>query len=850
MVLPELRSARCVIAAHSDPVSQTRIGARMSLQFISHLLLGDPLLDQDLRDLGLAQLDGGLHLVAGTGPAGGLISWRLGEGTTATLVDTTHFSGSASTGKTGLATPVGAPGQQSLAFGAAPDGSGAALLAHRINADGSFGEMLSLAALPPGGGTVSAMVSAPVGGVETLFVADSGAGRILVYRPGAPTPAATSQGPGDMPAFDGPALLAIAGEGNSQRLLALDQTTGVLYAFGVDATTGTLGPGGRVDGTHGLSVADPTTLNVITAHGATWAVIGSAGTDSLSVVRVGNDGSLTVSDHLLDTLGTRFGGVHALGIAQTGDHVFIVAGGADDGLSLFRLLPDGRLLHVETLPHNIGLGLENVEDIGAAILGKQLQVFVAGDSRGGVSQFSQDISGLGVVMTNTGDTATLVAGTAGDDLLASQGAGTDTLDGGAGDDILVTGPGDTVLRGGTGADTFVVSAESGGVTITDFSLGTDRLDLSDLPMLRAPAQLGVEAGPGTARITFRDTVIELSSPTPAVPDAAALFGPVFDWPDRLPIIATDTPPPAVDPTEPDALVGTSGPDTLTGGAGDGTLRGKAGNDTLTGNAGDDLLDGGSGVDTALYSGDQSSYTLTLSPTATTLTDRRADGNGTDTLIDMELLDFDTEIPAMGGNPMNLDRFGGPVALNDEQFADLIELYIAYFNRAPDATGLYFWATAFSNGLTLEQIAARFDTADETRALYPDTSSNAEFVEAVYNNVLGRDPDQDGFDFWLGHLNSGTIPRDVFISKLLNGAQGTDIDYIENKVDIGIYFTVIKGMSDPQNGLEVMELFNGSQQSIEDAVAATDQFHADALDPSGGEFLMPLIGVLDDPFSVA
>ncbi|MGR3462111.1 MAG: DUF4214 domain-containing protein [Roseovarius sp.] len=825
----------------------------MSLQFISHLLLGDPLLDQDLRDLGLAQLDGGLHLVAGTGPAGGLISWRLGEGTTATLVDTTHFSGSASTGKTGLATPVGAPGQQSLAFGAAPDGSGAALLAHRINDDGSFGEMLSLAALPPGGGTVSAMVSAPVDGVETLFVADSGAGRILVYRPGAPTPAATSQGPGDMPALDGPALLAIAGEGNSQRLLALDQTSGVLHAFGVDAATGALGPGDRVDGTHGLSVANPTTLEIVSAHGATWAVIGSAGTDSLSVVRVGNDGSLTVSDHLLDTLGTRFGGVHALGIAQAGDHVFIVAGGADDGLSLFRLLPDGRLLHVETLPHNIGLGLENVEDIGAAILGKQLQVFVAGDSRGGVSQFSQDISGLGVVMTNTGDTAALVAGTAGDDLLTSQGAGADTLDGGAGDDILVAGPGDTVLRGGTGADTFVVSAESGGVTITDFSLGTDRLDLSDLPMLRAPAQLGVEAGPGTARITFRDTVIELSSPTSAVPDAAALFGPVFDWPDRLPIIATDTPPPAVDPTEPDALVGTSGHDTLTGGAGD---------DTLTGGAGDDLLDGGAGVDTALYSGDQSSYTLTLSPTATTLTDRRADGNGTDTLIDMELLDFDGGVPDV---PFNLTRFAGPVGLSQDDFTSFIELYIAYFNRAPDAVGLNFWGTAFASGTSLEEMAALFAPQPETLAIYPPGTSNEVFAQTVYHNVLGRTPDQTGFDFWLDHLDQKTVSRDQFILAVLRGAKAdpapdstpefitqqlTDQAYLQDKIDIGAYFAVHKGMSDVNNAAEVMALFDGSDASIDIAVGAIDNFYTDALDPSGGEFLMPLIGVLDDPFSVA
>ena len=300
----------------------------------------------------------------------------------------------------------------------------------------------------------------------------------------------------------------------------------------------------------------------------------------------------------------------------------------------------------------------------------------------------------------------------------------------------------------------------------------------------------------------------------------------------------------------DFVKGGWGDDTLHGGDGNDTITGDWGDDVLSGGAGNDKLMGGAGTDTVVYSGNQSSYTLTLSPGDTILTHRQSDGNGTDTLIDMEFLDFDTEIPALGGNPMNLDRFGGPVALNEAQFADLIELYIAYFNRAPDATGLYFWATAFSNGRTLEEIAARFDTADETRALYPDDSSNAEFVEAVYNNVLGRDPDQGGFDFWLGHLNSGTIPRDVFISRLLNGAQGTDIDYIENKVDIGIYFTVIKGMSDPLNGLEVMELFDGSQQSIEDAIDTTDQFYADALDPTNGEFLMPLVGVLDDPFAIA
>ena len=58
----------------------------------------------------------------------------------------------------------------------------------------------------------------------------------------------------------------------------------------------------------------------------------------------------------------------------------------------------------------------------------------------------------------------------------------------------------------------------------------------------------------------------------------------------------------------------------------------------------------------------------------------------------------------------------------------------------------------------------------------------------------------------------------------------------------------KGMS--TGGNAVMDLFDGSQESIQAAIAATDQLYADALDPNSGDFLMPLVGVIDNPFAVA
>lgn len=275
--------------------------------------------------------------------------------------------------------------------------------------------------------------------------------------------------------------------------------------------------------------------------------------------------------------------------------------------------------------------------------------------------------------------------------------------------------------------------------------------------------------------------------------------------------------------------------------------GGSGDDTLNGGKGDDTLNGGTGEDMAAYSGNQSNYSLNLSPTSATITDRRPDGNGTDTLIDMEYLDFEADLLVA---PFNLDTFSGATLLSEADFESFIELYIAYFNRAPDAIGLNFWGTAFANGTTLEHMATLFVDQDETSAAYPAGTSNSAFAETVYKNVLGRAPDQLGFEFWVGQLDSGYVSRDQFILEVLRGVQPETPDerYLHTKVDIGAYFAVHKGMSDTDNASAAMALFDGTQASVDTAVAAIEGYYADALDSSIGEFLLQVVGVLDDPFA--
>ena len=69
----------------------------------------------------------------------------------------------------------------------------------------------------------------------------------------------------------------------------------------------------------------------------------------------------------------------------------------------------------------------------------------------------------------------------GNNNIINGGLGNDFLNGGAGDDYLIGGMGNNTLTGGAGADTFQwLKGNSGHDLITDFTPGTDKLDLSQL----------------------------------------------------------------------------------------------------------------------------------------------------------------------------------------------------------------------------------------------------------------------------------------------------------------------------------------------------------------------------------
>lgn len=100
-----------------------------------------------------------------------------------------------------------------------------------------------------------------------------------------------------------------------------------------------------------------------------------------------------------------------------------------------------------------------------------------------------------------------------------------------------------------------------------------------------------------------------------------------------------------------------------------------------------------------------------------------------------------------------------IAATDYQpaYSDVLRLYWAFFNREPDIAGAKYWIDLNSHGHTLDQIAGYFTLSEEFANNY-DGTTDRQYLEAVYSNVLGRGYDQSGFDYWLELLETNQLNR--------------------------------------------------------------------------------------------
>lgn len=88
---------------------------------------------------------------------------------------------------------------------------------------------------------------------------------------------------------------------------------------------------------------------------------------------------------------------------------------------------------------------------------------------------------------------------------------------------------------------------------------------------------------------------------------------------------------------------------------------------------------------------------------------------------------------------------------------LARLYKAVFDRTPDTDGFRYWAEQLDSGLELDDVIENFLSSDEFVTTY-STLDNGQFLNTLYSNVLDRQADTEGFNYWHKQLESGAQDR--------------------------------------------------------------------------------------------
>lgn len=438
---------------------------------------------------GIAALDsmriGGVDVLYAASMAdGGLTAWRL-DGGVAVLVDQLGYTDNRGTRGVGAITLTEIAGQPLLLPSGRWDDR---LSLHELGADGGFERVHILGADPDKIGALSASVIVPVGDTTWMLASQWGRDGVqiteirgdLSLNPLGPV---TQTGTADLSDITAMASLQI---GDTAFVFTLSATGNSVSSFTIDAA-GNLQEHFTRGTSDGLAIDTPTVLEAVHFLDKSFVVIGSAGTSTIDVLKVSDNGKFALNGRAMDDRTTRFDDISALDVLETDGRHFVFAGGSDDGISMFEITSQGELFHVLSLAQPLGSTLADITAIEAVRIEEEIQVFISGEDLPGVTQLSIDASNLGTPIYGTNGKDKLL-GRGNDDILEGKG-NRDKIRGGRGDDRIVDGKGKDVLLGDKGADVFCFIPDELPDIVRDFQPGIDKLDMSAYPMLYSMDQL-------------------------------------------------------------------------------------------------------------------------------------------------------------------------------------------------------------------------------------------------------------------------------------------------------------------------------------------------------------------------
>src|SRR5262249_48195079 len=110
-------------------------------------------------------------------------------------------------------------------------------------------------------------------------------------------------------------------------------------------------------------------------------------------------------------------------------------------------------------------------------------------------------------------------------------------------------------------------------------------------------------------------------------------------------------------------------------------------------------------------------------------------------------------------PGNLPSLANALTHADESYVYFIRrAYELYLHRDPEQDGVHFWLALMRSGFRDESLEAGFLGSPEYIANHGGTGGG--WVKGMYEDLLGREPEQDGYNFWVNALAHGANPAEV------------------------------------------------------------------------------------------
>lgn len=525
-----------------------------------------------IGELFLLERDGTLMLYAATRAGGGVIACAVDA--TITLINQVAFSVTSALPVAPTLDLVSIGGHQNLIVSGSNQTT---LLTYRIDESGGLGARVKPAGGPAG--VIAAQAVVDVDGQTYLYASLTGDGSVQAYR-------MTASGTLTL-------IQDVTVQGDSQGIVLSDlievRVGDQVFLAGSAVAADRVvlfevGAGGLLTETDSLGAADgvglngPAGLRAITVQGQTFLLAAGGGSSSLSVMAVGADGSLSLRDHVIDTLSTRFQGVEVVEAVLFGGRAIVITGGGDGGLTVMELLPDGRLVLLAMVLDTPNIALEAVTSLAVHVTATGLDLFVAGEGTG-ITRLTVDLAALSAPQSGSADADTLTGGSGAD--LLSGGAGNDLLSALAGNDVLDDGAGADTMSGGAGEDLFILRMDGETDRITDFQPGIDRIDLSAWGQARSLASLTYQATASGAILSYGAERLEISSSNGLTLQLAQLSAAgLFDLWHAISTVGYEA----------GVYSGSSLSEYIQGTSADETFVATQGNDTIAGGGGMDILD--------------------------------------------------------------------------------------------------------------------------------------------------------------------------------------------------------------------------------------------------------------------